>query len=129
MDKLSQQSSQLLLRPKSQKPSKKKKKPMKITYISNPTTVRAANASEFRAIVQELTGKDSRISDTWDPCTASTNTLQVSNNSETTSRLTMDGESKDDIFLNYACSSSLELEDGFSWKDISESQLFEFQSL
>ncbi|CAN0892845.1 hypothetical protein LINGRAHAP2_LOCUS17803 [Linum grandiflorum] len=40
---------------------KKKKEPMKITYISSPTLVKAASASEFRALVQELTGKDSRV--------------------------------------------------------------------
>ncbi|CAN1765898.1 hypothetical protein LINPERHAP1_LOCUS9775 [Linum perenne] len=34
---------------------------MKITYISSPTLVRATNASEFRALVQELTGKNSRV--------------------------------------------------------------------
>lgn len=36
-----------------------KKKPLKVTYISSPVMVTAATASEFRAIVQELTGKDS----------------------------------------------------------------------
>ncbi|CAI0433981.1 unnamed protein product [Linum tenue] len=39
----------------------KKKEPLKITYISSPTLVKATNASEFRALVQELTGKDSRV--------------------------------------------------------------------
>ncbi|PKI32135.1 hypothetical protein CRG98_047453 [Punica granatum] len=38
-----------------------KKKPLKITYISSPVMVRATTASEFRAIVQELTGKDSDV--------------------------------------------------------------------
>lgn len=45
-----------------QKPTKKtmiKKKKMKITYISSPVMVSATTTSEFRAIVQELTGKDS----------------------------------------------------------------------
>ncbi|KAJ6886438.1 hypothetical protein NC651_026966 [Populus alba x Populus x berolinensis] len=39
------------------KPTKHKKEPVKITYISSPTMVKATNTSEFRAIVQELTGK------------------------------------------------------------------------
>ncbi|CAN1176700.1 hypothetical protein LINPERHAP2_LOCUS32680 [Linum perenne] len=46
---------------KKQKQRTKKKEPMKITYISSPTLVKATNASEFRALVQELTGKDSRV--------------------------------------------------------------------
>ncbi|XP_047340121.1 uncharacterized protein LOC124943687 [Impatiens glandulifera] len=49
------------LKPRSQKPSKAKKKPIKVTYISNPMRVQANNESEFRAIVQELTGKNSTI--------------------------------------------------------------------
>ncbi|KAJ9180064.1 hypothetical protein P3X46_008355 [Hevea brasiliensis] len=128
MGKLSKQCCQLLHRPKSKKLSKNKKKPVKITYICNPTMVRAANASEFRAIVQELTGKDSKIINTWDPCTTSNEeATQVLSNSET-SPLTMNSESADDIFSHYASSSStLEMEDSFFWKDLSES-FFEFQS-
>ncbi|KAK6915381.1 VQ protein [Dillenia turbinata] len=45
-------------------PMKGKKKPTKVTYISSPVMVRACNESEFRAIVQELTGKDSTV---WSP--------------------------------------------------------------
>ena len=45
------------------KPTKGKKKPIKIKYISSPMMVRANNASEFRAIVQELTGQNSNVSD------------------------------------------------------------------
>lgn len=40
-----------------------KKKPIKIKYISSPMMVRANNATEFRAIVQELTGRNSNIGD------------------------------------------------------------------
>lgn len=88
--------------------------------------VRATNASEFRAIVQELTGKDSKIVDTWDPCNYA-EASQVLVNSETL-RLTMDSENADDIFFNCASSSStLEKNDSFFWKDFSES-FFEFQS-
>ncbi|QCD77617.1 hypothetical protein DEO72_LG1g1243 [Vigna unguiculata] len=35
------------------------KKTVKITYISSPVLVRACDASEFRSLVQQLTGKDS----------------------------------------------------------------------
>ncbi|CAL5322071.1 hypothetical protein CsSME_00000245 [Camellia sinensis var. sinensis] len=46
---------------KIKKPIKSKKKPIKVTYISSPMMVRANNASEFRAIVQELTGQNSDL--------------------------------------------------------------------
>jgi len=39
-----------------------KKKPMKVVYISNPMKFKAS-ASEFRALVQELTGQDSELPD------------------------------------------------------------------
>ncbi|KAK4596548.1 hypothetical protein RGQ29_014550 [Quercus rubra] len=53
---------------KSQKPTKTMTKPIKITYISSPMIVKACDASEFRAIVQELTGKNSSISADFDSC-------------------------------------------------------------
>lgn len=43
--------------------NKVKKNPLKVTYISSPMKVKASNASEFRAIVQELTGKNSEVKD------------------------------------------------------------------
>lgn len=44
---------------KQSSPSRKSsKEPIKVKYISSPVLVNAKNASEFRAIVQELTGKD-----------------------------------------------------------------------
>ena len=46
---------------KRQKLNKAKKKPIKIKYISSPMMVHAKNASEFRAIVQQLTGKNSDL--------------------------------------------------------------------
>uniref|UniRef100_A0A7N2R181 VQ domain-containing protein n=1 Tax=Quercus lobata TaxID=97700 RepID=A0A7N2R181_QUELO len=57
MGKLTKQSYHHL--PKNEKLTKSKQKPIKITYISSPTMVRACHASEFRKIVQELTGKNS----------------------------------------------------------------------
>lgn len=43
----------------SKKPTETKKKvPMNIKYISSPVKVQASNASEFWAIVQELTGQN-----------------------------------------------------------------------
>ncbi|CAI9091438.1 OLC1v1026473C1 [Oldenlandia corymbosa var. corymbosa] len=40
------------------KAPKQSKEPLKVKYISSPVMVNAKNASEFKAIVQELTGKD-----------------------------------------------------------------------
>ncbi|XP_077239718.1 sigma factor binding protein 1, chloroplastic-like [Tasmannia lanceolata] len=45
------------------KQPKSKKTPIKVVYISNPMKVKTS-ASQFRAIVQKLTGQDSDISDT-----------------------------------------------------------------
>ncbi|XP_027353060.1 sigma factor binding protein 2, chloroplastic [Abrus precatorius] len=39
------------------KKAKPKKKPIKVVYISNPMKIKTS-ASEFRALVQELTGQD-----------------------------------------------------------------------
>ncbi|KAK9169714.1 hypothetical protein Syun_001854 [Stephania yunnanensis] len=43
------------------------KQAMKVVYISNPMKVKASSASEFRALVQELTGKDSYWADHDEP--------------------------------------------------------------
>ena len=40
----------------------KKQQPIKVVYITNPMRFKTS-ASEFRALVQELTGKDSDIAD------------------------------------------------------------------
>jgi len=39
--------------------NKTPKKTVKITYITSPVLVRACDASEFRSVVQQLTGKES----------------------------------------------------------------------
>ncbi|KAK9283682.1 hypothetical protein L1049_011932 [Liquidambar formosana] len=45
---------------KRQKQAKRKRKAIKVVYISSPMKVKTS-ASEFRAIVQELTGRDSEV--------------------------------------------------------------------
>ncbi|KAG6599333.1 hypothetical protein SDJN03_09111, partial [Cucurbita argyrosperma subsp. sororia] len=40
----------------SQNPTKVQRKPIKVKYISSPMMIKASNAHEFRAIVQQLTG-------------------------------------------------------------------------
>ncbi|XP_027173895.1 sigma factor binding protein 1, chloroplastic-like [Coffea eugenioides] len=47
---------------KTNKQPKNKKKPVKVVYISNPMKVKTS-ASEFRALVQELTGQDADMPD------------------------------------------------------------------
>ncbi|KAJ0985255.1 hypothetical protein J5N97_003611 [Dioscorea zingiberensis] len=45
---------------KREPPNKAKKKPLKVVYISSPLKVKV-NASKFRDVVQELTGRDSNV--------------------------------------------------------------------
>ncbi|KAL2345813.1 hypothetical protein Fmac_007098 [Flemingia macrophylla] len=52
-----------------------KKRSVKITYISSPMLVRACDASEFRSVVQQLTGKDSNNKVVGDPHTRYSSTL------------------------------------------------------
>ncbi|XP_059646106.1 sigma factor binding protein 1, chloroplastic-like [Cornus florida] len=47
---------------KATKQAKAKKKPVKVVYISNPMKIKTS-ASEFRALVQELTGQDADMPD------------------------------------------------------------------
>ncbi|XP_010245501.1 PREDICTED: sigma factor binding protein 1, chloroplastic-like [Nelumbo nucifera] len=47
---------------KGAKQAKSKNKPIKVVYISNPMKVKTS-ASQFRALVQELTGRDSDETD------------------------------------------------------------------
>jgi hypothetical protein len=47
---------------KNKRISKRDKKDIKVTYISSPVKVKT-NASNFRALVQELTGQDSNVAE------------------------------------------------------------------
>ncbi|XP_073224709.1 uncharacterized protein [Cicer arietinum] len=47
---------------KGKRQSKKSKKEVKVTYISSPMKVKTS-ASNFRALVQELTGQDSNVAE------------------------------------------------------------------
>ncbi|KAG5224030.1 sigma factor binding protein [Salix suchowensis] len=51
---------------KGPKIQQEQEEPVKIKYISSPTMVKATSATEFMAIVQELTGKDSKVEDPFD---------------------------------------------------------------
>ncbi|XP_057457634.1 uncharacterized protein LOC130748430 [Lotus japonicus] len=49
---------------KGKRQGKKNKKEIKVTYISSPMKVKTS-ASNFRALVQELTGQDSNVAETF----------------------------------------------------------------
>ncbi|KAG2696670.1 hypothetical protein I3843_07G068300 [Carya illinoinensis] len=60
MEKSELGSPQYVQQPKTQNPTKLKgSEPVKVKYISSPVLVKASNPTEFRAIVQELTGNNS----------------------------------------------------------------------
>ncbi|KAK4371354.1 hypothetical protein RND71_010829 [Anisodus tanguticus] len=46
----------------SQKQNPKRREPIKVKYIDSPMMVNVKNATEFRTIVQQLTGKSPQIS-------------------------------------------------------------------
>ncbi|KAG6737350.1 hypothetical protein POTOM_058866 [Populus tomentosa] len=100
------------------KSTKNKREPIKIKYISSPTMVKATDATEFRAIVQQLTGKDSKVEDPFD---ANEEAGEVPRHG--TPRF--DVESVDGAFCNNT-SPFLQTEDGFVWGDVSE-RAFELQ--
>ncbi|KAJ6877140.1 hypothetical protein NC651_030006 [Populus alba x Populus x berolinensis] len=135
MSQLSEQYSGRQEPRRSKKPTKHKKEPVKITYISSPTMVKATSASEFRAIVQELTGKDSKVEDPFDAYSVISN--------EEASQVPHYGNhlgggpvvrawdqefnvaGVHDVFPNNT--PFLQTEDGFFWGDVSEMS-FEFRS-
>ncbi|KAG6750665.1 hypothetical protein POTOM_045173 [Populus tomentosa] len=108
---------------RSKKPTKHKKEPVKITYISSPTMIKATNASEFRAIVQELTGKDSKVEDPFDAYSMISNEEASQVPHYGTPQFNVAGVH--DIFPNNT--PFLQTEDGFFWGDVSE-MFFEFRS-
>lgn len=57
----------------------KRKVPIKIRYISNPVMIKASNASEFREIVQKLTGQDGPRSF---KTISSSNTISITTNNK-----------------------------------------------
>lgn len=94
------------------KSKKPKKIPIKVKYISSPMMVKAGNAEEFRAIVQQLTGQHSDIGE---PGNVVTNTKAKFDD-----RYLLDA-SPDDM-------PSMELfDEGFVWRGVAEN-LFGFQS-
>ncbi|XVF06360.1 hypothetical protein REPUB_Repub06bG0041400 [Reevesia pubescens] len=100
---------------KGKNPTKVKKNPIKITYISSPMMVTASNAAEFRAIVQELTGQTSNIREPDNvPTTIHDETNQVHFPFEVDSAAKIDDKDLlDTIFPDDL--SSLEFDEGLLW--------------
>uniref|UniRef100_A0A6N2LZ62 VQ domain-containing protein n=1 Tax=Salix viminalis TaxID=40686 RepID=A0A6N2LZ62_SALVM len=127
MNRLTEQYSGRQEPKRGKKPTKHKKEPIKITYISSPTMVKATNASEFRAIVQELTGKDSKVEDPFDAYPVIGNDEE-----EEASQVPRYGTPQfnvaaggNDVFPSNT--SFLQTEDGFFWGDVSDMS-FDLQS-
>jgi hypothetical protein len=85
--------------------------------------VKATNASEFRAIVQELTGKDSKVEDPFDAYSVISNEEASQVPHYATPQFNVAGVQ--DVFPNNT--PFLQTEDGFFWGDVSEMS-FEFRS-
>ncbi|XP_021282108.1 uncharacterized protein LOC110414990 [Herrania umbratica] len=112
---------------KSKNPTKAKKNPIKIKYISSPMMVKASNADEFRAIVQELTGRNS---DVGEPSNVPTTLPEEANQVHSPFHVDsppakVDDKSLLDTFQDDM--SSLEFDEGFLWRAVPEN-LFGFQS-
>lgn len=90
---------------------------MKVTYISNPMMVKASNASEFRAIVQELTGQHSDFP-SWDD-SANVTASGEANKVPTQGipyTVRIDAENvKDELSDAF---SSFDFNDTFSWREV-----------
>ncbi|KAL3728021.1 hypothetical protein ACJRO7_032724 [Eucalyptus globulus] len=101
---------------KSQKPTiMARKKPLKIRYISSPVMVKASNASEFRAIVQELTGKDSNAGGFSECSMDGSRSLGQSN--------LQSQKNGEQDYVSYSVPFNGLLDEGLSWKECSEGLL------
>lgn len=119
--------------------TKVKRNPIKVTYISSPMKVKASSASEFRAIVQELTGKNSDIfKDHSDDSYATVDLPEEANNYQAINL--QDGDrllqndvavfSAHDYLLDDAFSSHVldQIDERFMWRDVSAESSLGFQS-
>ncbi|KAL5156125.1 hypothetical protein HKD37_19G055046 [Glycine soja] len=96
------------------------KKTVKITYISSPVLVRAYDASEFRSVVQQLTGNDSNSNKKVErPHKGYSSTLMHQ-------RVMQSHEDAHGIGLyhyNRSTTTSLELDEDYYWKELARSVL------
>ncbi|KAJ1385113.1 hypothetical protein SESBI_41898 [Sesbania bispinosa] len=89
-----------------------KKSAVKITYISSPLLVRACDASEFRSVVQQLTGKDSNrlVHQNQDP---PTNWIMQSSG---VGDLTRAAQEQSCYNCNRSSTNSLDFDEDYLWK-------------
>ncbi|KAK7337927.1 hypothetical protein VNO77_18519 [Canavalia gladiata] len=102
------------------------KKRVKITYISSPLFVRACHVSEFRSVVQQLTGKDSNnllnFKNQSDPHKEGSS-LRHNEDHSSTCRV-MQGEDLRAIQdSNNRLMNSLEFDEDYFWKEVARSAL------
>ncbi|OMO96237.1 VQ motif-containing protein [Corchorus olitorius] len=116
---------------KSKNPIKVKKNPIKVTYIASPTMVKVSNADEFRAIVQELTGRNSDTREQHSNDVHTTTIPKEDANQVHDFHFQVDSSAKvdDRIMLDTfpVDMSSLEFDEDFTWRGVQE-DLFGFQS-
>ncbi|TKY61361.1 Modulating plastid sigma factor [Spatholobus suberectus] len=95
------------------------KKTVKITYISSPVLVRACDASEFRSVVQQLTGKDSnnKVQSSHKGYSALMHQDMQSGDQSATE----DGNGS--CHYNRSMTSSLEFDEDYFWKELALSVL------
>ncbi|KAK9292635.1 hypothetical protein L1049_020610 [Liquidambar formosana] len=111
---------------KSRKATKVEQKPTKITYISNPITVKACSPFEFRTVVQELTGKNSDVRSPGDTGLATITDEASWVLDHETPQEKLVNENVEDGFLNTIYSHEMD-DEGFLWGEVLES-LSGFQS-
>lgn len=105
------------------------KKPIKITYISSPLFVRACDASDFRSVVQQLTGKDSNDliyeSDLLniDHSTLYNQVMQGDQGGEYLHATEEDGNYGSSYYYNRLMDYSLEFNQDYYWKEVAGSVL------
>ncbi|GAB4855375.1 hypothetical protein Ancab_023998 [Ancistrocladus abbreviatus] len=100
---------------RSKEASKTKKEPPKVKYISSPIMVNARSETEFRAVVQELTGKDSGNPS---PSQFPTTTASVAEQSRARERPTPGTDSISNVLLDNVY--SRELDDDILWREFSK---------
>ncbi|OMO71983.1 VQ motif-containing protein [Corchorus capsularis] len=110
---------------KSKNPTKVKKNPIKVTYIDSPTMVKVSNADEFRAIVQELTGRNSDTREQHSNDVHTTTIPKEEANQVHDSSAKVDDRILLDSFP--VDMSSLEFDEDFTWRGVQE-DLLGFQS-
>lgn len=105
------------------------KKSVKITYISSPLLVRTCDASDFRSVVQQLTGKnsDDLISESPHkaphPPTWSNQFMQVQGGDARATTATAKEDGNALSYYNNRPTDSVEFDEDYFWKEVARSVL------